>query len=76
MEIDWLAPARLDDLLAVSVHSVEAGGAKLSFAQDMRRSDDDVLLATASVTAVCLDAKSFKPARMPAWIRMEIKHVE
>jgi acyl-CoA thioester hydrolase len=76
MEIDWLAPARMDDLLDVSVHSVEVGGARLRFGQEIRRSSDQALLARAQVTAVCIDADSFKPVRTPAWITTEIKHVE
>ena len=76
MNIDWLAPARLDDLINVSVHSVNAGASKLTFQQDMHRDADKQHLASASVTAVCLDAKAFKPIKMPEWIRLEINDVE
>lgn len=76
MALDWRRPARLDDLLNVSVHSVSAGAARLDFLQDMHRADDGAWLASARVTAVCLDADTFKPKKMPEHIRLEIKNVE
>jgi len=75
MTVDWLAPARLDDLLDISVHSVKAGASRLTFAQHMRRGDGKEI-ATAEVMAVCLDAAQFKPIKMPEQIRSEIEHVE
>lgn len=77
MDIDWHRPARLDDLLDISVHSVTATGVRMSFRQDMHAAASGAHLASARVSAVCLDAKHFKPARMPDWIRSEINnHVE
>lgn len=76
MAIDWLAPARLDDLLDISVQAVNAGGVRLDFSQAMHRHEDGLLLAQATVTAVCLDASTFKPKKMPEWIRTEINNVE
>jgi acyl-CoA thioester hydrolase len=76
MEIDWLGPARLDDVLDVTVEDVETGGARMRFRQAMRRAEDGALLASATVTAVCLQAQSFKPRKMPGWIRSEIEDVE
>lgn len=76
MEVDWILPARLDDVLDVSVHSVRAGATRLSFRQEMSRNADTVLLSKADVEAVCLDAATFKPVRMPRWVRTEINNVE
>ena len=76
MEIDWLQAARLDDELDISVHSVTAGASRLHFVQEMSRAGDRVLLATAEVTAACLDAATFKPVRIPGWISSEIKNAE
>ena len=76
MEIDWLGPARLDDVLDVSVFGVDAGRSRLTFRQDMTRSADGARLASAMVTAACLDAESFKPTRMPDWIRTETKNAD
>ena len=72
MEIDFKQAARLDDELEVSVYSVDLGGARMTFSQDMTRCSDQQMVATAKLTAVCLKADSFKPTRMPKWIRAEI----
>ncbi len=76
MQVDWLLPARLDDVLNVSVHTVTAGASRLEFRQDMHRQSDEALVATAEVMAVCLDATQFKPIKMPEHIRTEIKNVQ
>ena len=39
------------------------------FRQRMTRKTDGVLVATAEVSAVLLDADNHKPARVPPWIR-------
>jgi acyl-CoA thioester hydrolase len=72
MDIDFLQAARLDDELEVSVHNVTAGGARMTFEQNMTRRSDRQAVATARLTAVCLTADNFKPTRMPRWIRAEI----
>ena len=76
MNIDFAVAARLDDVLETTVHSVQLPGARMVFKQDMIRSADQKLVASADVTAVCLKADSFKVTRMPAWIRAEIKNAE
>jgi len=73
MEIDFLMAGKLDDELEVNVHSVRTGGASMSFSQEMNRISDGVKLAKAEVVAVCLAADTFKPVRMPAWIKSKIK---
>jgi acyl-CoA thioester hydrolase len=72
VEVDFFRPARMDDDLRVSVHSVKAGRSKLEIAQEMVRGHDGVLLASAEVTAACLEAKSFKPRKIPSWIRPKV----
>jgi acyl-CoA thioester hydrolase len=76
MEIDFLQAARMDDELDASVHSVSLGGARMTFSQELTRSGDGEKIATAEVTAACLEADSFKPSRMPGWIRTEIINAE
>lgn len=72
MEVDFLLPAVLDDELDVSVHSVSAGRTRLEFSQEMTRRSDGRILSRAQVRAACLDADSFKPARMPDWIQQQV----
>jgi acyl-CoA thioester hydrolase len=76
MDIDFINAARLDDELEVSVHSVDAGGVRMTLSQDMTRCCDQQQVATARLTAVCLKTDSFKPTRMPKWIRAEINNAK
>jgi acyl-CoA thioester hydrolase len=69
MAIDFVKAAKLDDELDVTVHSVDLGGARMTFGQEMTRKRDGERIASAKLTAVCLHADSFTPARMPEWIR-------
>ena len=76
MDIDFQQAARLDDELDVTVHTVDARGVRMTFRQDMTRCSDQQTVATAKLTAVCLKADSFKPTRMPKWIRAEINNAK
>ena len=73
MDIDFVQAARLDDEIDVTVHSVNAGGVRMTFSQEMTRCSDQQTVASANLTAVCLKADSFKPTRMPKWIRAKIR---
>ena len=64
--------AKLDDELLVSAELTWAKGVRQGFVQQMTRKADDVLVATAELSAVMLYADSLKPARMPAWIKAEL----
>lgn len=63
-EIDYLAPARFNDALDVSVDLHETGRASLSVRQELTRGTH--CLARAVVTLACVDAAVFKAARIPA----------
>jgi acyl-CoA thioester hydrolase len=68
VEIDYLAPARLDDLLLIDTQLNQTTRTCLTVAQTL---GTDNLLARASVTLVCLaahsvDAGRFKPVKIPA----------
>ena len=76
MDIEFSSPARLDDVLLVSVHSINTGGARMTFVQDIIREQDQTMIATSNVTAVSLKADSFKPTRMLKWIRAEINNAK
>lgn len=64
VEIDYLSPARFNDALDVSVGLHEAGRASLVVRQELMRDSD--CLAKAEIALACVDAASFKPARIPA----------
>jgi acyl-CoA thioester hydrolase len=60
--IEYLKPARLDDLLDVLTQVVEARGARLRLAQTVRRASDD--LARLDVEIACVD-RAGRPRRLP-----------
>lgn len=59
----YLLPARLDDLLGVTVEVREAGRATMLIAQQAWRGD--ALLAEGTIRIACVDAASLKPRRIP-----------
>lgn len=65
MDLRFLAPARLDDQLAVSCRLDEIGGASLRFSQDIVRIADNVAIVAARVRAACLGAGTFRPRPIP-----------
>ena len=62
MEIDFKAPARMDDLLAIDTETEKAGGAKLALAQSI--SVDNRLLVAAKVVVAVVDARG-RARRLP-----------
>ncbi|MEX8498293.1 MAG: tol-pal system-associated acyl-CoA thioesterase [Leptothrix ochracea] len=62
-EVRYLAPARLDDEVDVSVRVVEMGRASFLIDQQARRGE--TVLAEGRIRVGCVDALSFRPARMP-----------
>lgn len=59
----YLLPARLDDLLRVTVDVVDARRATLAIAQQAWR--DAELLAEGTIRIACVDAASLRPRRIP-----------
>jgi acyl-CoA thioester hydrolase len=66
VEIDYLKPARMDDVLEVVTTCDEIGSASLVLQQDVRR--DETLVASAKVTVV-LVSHTGKPQRLGALLR-------
>ncbi len=61
--------ARLDDLLLVTCELAWISGIRQGFRQCMTRKSDGVLVATADVSAVMLNAHNHRPARVPVWLK-------
>ena len=76
MDIRFRHAARLDDLLDVSVESVQTSGARMTMLQQIKRASDAVVIAQADVTAASLDTTRLQPTKMPAWIRAEINNAK
>lgn len=64
VEVDYLAPARFNDQLDVSVTLLELGRASLVLTQSLSRGN--TRLVAAQVTLACVDATRFKPVKIPA----------
>lgn len=62
VEIDYLSPARLDDLLEISTLPTEWTRTRLTVAQEITA---DTLLTRAKVQMVCIDPAIFKPVKIP-----------
>ena len=74
MNLRFVAPARLDDELAVCVKSFTRRSASLLFTQCILRPADGATLVEAQVRAACIDAISYKPVRIPDFLLTESTH--
>jgi acyl-CoA thioester hydrolase len=66
----FAAPARLDDLLDVTVQVLEVGLVTLRLRQQALRSD--ALLCEADIRIGCVDAGTFRPRRIPTEVTRRI----
>lgn len=74
MQLDFLAPARLDDVVSVSSQLRECRRASAVFQQSIRRGED--LLLTARVRVAALDARGFRPRAIPQPLYDQLKALE
>lgn len=65
VQLDFLAPARLDDELIATVELTAVRGASLAFRQSVVRKADGAELVRAAVRAACLVAGTFRPRPLP-----------
>jgi acyl-CoA thioester hydrolase len=75
VQLDYLRPARFNQLLAVSAKVVGTGRASLTFEQEVMlqtAEGGDEVLCRGRIRIACLDAHSLKPRPIPAGIQREI----
>jgi acyl-CoA thioester hydrolase len=65
MTIDYLKPARMDDVLLIETHTADVRGASLTVAQRIRRGEEVLVTADVRVAAVL----GGRPARIPDHLR-------
>ena len=66
MEIDFLKPARMDDVLAIDTSTDKISGARIFMAQEIRRGDEALIAARVEAAIV---GESGRPRRFPKeWI--------
>jgi acyl-CoA thioester hydrolase len=73
MSVNFKAPAKFDDQLAVKSQIQESSGTRFQFGQTIINSDDK-LICSAEINIVCVDASTFKPKRIPELIRAKLSH--
>jgi acyl-CoA thioester hydrolase len=71
LDIEYLRPARLDDLLDIACAIDSLGGARLVFEQRVERNGET--LVTASVSVVCIDVARLKAVAIPNDLRSQIE---
>lgn len=70
-EIEYFAPARLEDMLELRTCLSEIKNSSFIMHQTVLK--DGVMLADIHATLVCLDERTFKPVRMPEAMRDAFK---
>jgi acyl-CoA thioester hydrolase len=71
LNVDYIKPARLDELLTVTSSLLSRRGASLMFEQTIKN-DSDELLIRAEVKVACLNAATLKASAMPEELLMEL----
>lgn len=67
VQVSYMRPAVLEDLLTITVGLAHMGGAHFMLTQHALRGEER--LASASIDLACITAKEFKPARVPDSLR-------
>ena len=71
LKLDYLKPALLDDLLAVSAQIKEIGRSRVTLNQTVVRGDE--VLVEAEIHLVCVTVDGFKPVSVPEVLREQWK---
>ncbi|MDT8364576.1 MAG: tol-pal system-associated acyl-CoA thioesterase [Nitrosomonas sp.] len=71
LNIEYLKPALLDDLLKITVQASETGRSRITLQQQVLREDN--LLVSAIVHIVCVGADTLKPISIPPPLRQKIE---
>jgi acyl-CoA thioester hydrolase len=66
VNLRYRSPARLDDEIIISCLPVPEGRASLKFQQVIKRGD--TVLVEGEVRVACVDARTFRPRRLPDFI--------
>lgn len=76
VEIDFIRPARFNDLLEVGVRMRQRKRASITFEQEVVSSDrPEQTLCSAVIRVACVDAGHFRPCPIPDFVVKELVHV-
>lgn len=71
LNVDYKAPAKLDELITVEAHIMQTRHSSVIFRQNVWR--DEELLCAASVKIACVNRSTLKPMAMPEALHMRLK---
>jgi acyl-CoA thioester hydrolase len=69
--LDYVAPARLDDLLTIATRVERLGGASVDFTQQAFRGEQ--LLATGTIRVASVLRATLRPAALPAHVQVALR---
>ncbi len=73
VSVQYRRPARLDDELIVTCAPRADGSVCISFAQRILRAADAESLVSAEVKVACVDARTFRPTKLPEPLRAALQ---
>ena len=76
IDVEYLAPARFDELLEIFVRLARIGRTSATFECAAYRMDDDLLMVTATQTLVLVDLAERRPVEIPVEYRNRIRSFE
>ena len=76
IEVDFLAPARINDDLCVGVRFVAAGTTSLTLDGHVWQEDTGTQVARSVSTHVLVDSATFRPTPVPAFVLSAIEDVQ
>ena len=76
VSVEYVAPARFDDLLEIFVRVERIGTTSITYDHAAYRVDDDTLMATAKATLVCIALDERRAVPVPADFRRRVDAFE
>jgi acyl-CoA thioester hydrolase len=76
VSVEYRAPARFDDLIEVFVRLARIGRTSMTYECAAYRLPDELLLVTATQTAVLVDVEHRRPVEIPEAIRAPLREFE
>jgi acyl-CoA thioester hydrolase len=74
--VRYREPARFADKLTINARCVDVRGARFRFEYAIVRDADGAMVADGETRHACVDAKTFRPTRVPEWLRAAIEAAE
>jgi acyl-CoA thioester hydrolase len=74
--VNYHLPARFDDELSLWTRCVSMGKVRFRIEYEVWRADDRVLIASGYTEHAMLAHGSYRPVRVPEWVRAGVEHFE